>query len=104
MSPEAIIEVGTDALGRLYVVPARTKFPHIYREAMEISWDEAGAYLHAPAPPRYELASPVWWFQRMLDAAKAEDCSLALNPETKWHNVSPELQEKITASMPKRDP
>ena len=96
MDHDAIAEVGIDAQGRLYVSPLSKTFPHIYREAMEVHWDIAGRYLHAPAPPRTQKGT-IWWFRQILAAAKAEDCELHLGPETKWKNISHELKKEISS-------
>ncbi len=64
MEREAIAEIGIDDIGRLYVAPQNKKFPYIYREAMEVHWDEDGQYLYAPPAPRAQLATPVGGFDK----------------------------------------
>ncbi|HTN93879.1 MAG TPA: hypothetical protein VMJ33_04795 [Gallionella sp.] len=43
MERDAISEIGMDDEGRLYVAPETKTFPYIYREAMEVHWNEIGA-------------------------------------------------------------
>jgi hypothetical protein len=99
MERDAISEIGIDDEGRLYVAPETKAFPYIYREAMEVHWDEAGHYLFAPPPPRAQLAEPIWWFQRILSAAKEQGCELCFSSNTKWHNVPVELQSEVVTFL-----
>lgn len=99
MERDTISEIGIDGEGRLYVAPETKAFPYIYREAMEIHWDETGHYLFAPPLPRAQLATPVWWFQRILSAAKEQSCELCFSSNTKWNNVPAELQSKIVTFL-----
>jgi hypothetical protein len=39
LEDEAIVEVGIDAKGRLYVRPSNTSFDYIYRAGIEIYWN-----------------------------------------------------------------
>ena len=98
MHHDAIAEIGIDDKGCLYVTPLTKTFPYVYREAMEINWHDKGHYLHAPPPPRAQLAQPITWFWQILDAAKAQGCELHLKPETKWHNIPIQLREEISAA------
>ena len=41
MTEEPIAEVRIDREGRLCVTPRSAEFPLIYREAMEVAWDDA---------------------------------------------------------------
>lgn len=48
-----IAKVAVDSAGRLLVqplMPAGTDFAHIYRAAMEVSWDASSKHLVAPVP------------------------------------------------------
>lgn len=99
MERDPISEIGIDDLDRLYVVPKTKKFPYIYREAMEIHWDENGRFLFAPAPPRSQLAAPVWWFQRILAAAREQGCELCFTEATRWHNMPSETQKDILSFL-----
>lgn len=99
MERDEISEIGVDDKGRLYVAPKTKKFPYIYREAMEIHWDENGQFLFAPPPPRAQLAEPVWWFQRILAAAREQSCELLFTEETMWHNVPSEIKKEILSFL-----
>lgn len=94
---DAIAEIGVDDKGRLYVSPQAKAFPHIYREAMEVHWDSEGKYLCSPAPPRSQLATPIWWFKQILSAAKAQECGLVLETATRWNNVPQDLKDEIVS-------
>jgi hypothetical protein len=95
MEHDAIAEVGIDDQQRLYVLPGKQSFPYIYREAMEVHWDQERGYLYAPAPPRSELKPEAWWFQQILAAAHAQGCELRLTASTRWHNVSDVVRQQI---------
>lgn len=95
MERDSISEIGIDGKGRLYVMPETKTFPYIYREAMEIHWDEIENYLCAPPSPRADLESPIWWFQRIIAAAREQACELCLSPKTKWHNIPVGVEEEI---------
>ena len=47
----------------------------------EIGIDDKGRYLFAPPPPRARLATPIWWFQRILGAAKSRRGEGADSPD-----------------------
>jgi len=93
MDRDAIADIGIDEKGRLYVAPQTKTFPFIYREALEVNWDDKGHYLHAPPPPRAQLATPIWWFKQIISAARVQGCELCIEPHTKWHNITPQLKE-----------
>ncbi len=103
MKREVIKEIGIDDDGRLYVLPSSSRFPFIYREAMEIHWDENKGVLFAPPPPRFLLAEPIWWLMRILDAAKQQECQLIIDSSTRWQNISPELRENAILQEKMRD-
>ncbi len=102
MDRDAIAVVGIDEQGRLYVMPLTVTFPYVYREAMEVHWDDDGHYLYAPPPPRSQLAPAVWWFRQIIAAARAQDCELHMAPETRWHNIPYQLMEEITSVLSER--
>jgi hypothetical protein len=58
MASDEIEEVGIDGRGWLFIKPKSKTFPMMYREAIEIHWDEPGQYLFAPELPRSELKTP----------------------------------------------
>jgi hypothetical protein len=98
MDTDGIAEIGFDTKGRLYVKPCSRAFPYIYREAMEIHWDNDAGYLYAPTPPRAQLAPPAWWFRQILSAAQQQDCILKLSPDTTWKQVEPESRKAIESA------
>lgn len=98
MDRDRINEIGIDERGRLYVTPRSHEFPFIYREAMEIGWDDLGKFLHAPPPPRSELWPSVRWFQQIVAAAKTQDCDLFISPETTWRNIPDNVRQVIMSS------
>jgi Integron Cassette Protein Hfx_Cass5 len=98
MDREAIAEIGIDDQGRLYVSPRAQEFPYIYREAMEVDWDHAARCLYVPPAPRAQQADPLWWFQRILAAAREQGYELHIAQETKWQNIPQQLKEEITSS------
>jgi hypothetical protein len=98
MERDAISEVGIDALQRLYVLPQSREFQYIYREAMEVHWDQEHGFLYAPSPPRSQLKPLVWWFNQILAAAKAQSCELCLTAATRWQGIPDELRQEIIAS------
>src|SRR5450830_1756627 len=99
MNSYEIAEIGVDDKGQLYVAPKTKTFLYIYREAMEIHWNNEGRYLFAPSPPRANLAKPIWWFNQIMAAAKKQSCELRITPETKWHNVPQQLKEEIVSAL-----
>jgi hypothetical protein len=98
MDRDAIAEIGIDDKGRPYMTPSTRAFPYLYREAMEVHWDDQENYLHAPLPARAQLAQPIWWFERILAAAREQDCELYIDQHTKWHNVPSQLRSEILSN------
>ena len=93
MRDEAIIEVGVDTRGRLFVRPADTAFNKIFRAAMGVDWDDQMEVLVSPEPREWSLAR---WFEQILAAAADEyGVALKITPLTKWSSVAPELQRDI---------
>lgn len=69
MDGDAIAEVGYDEQGRLYVMPLTVTFPYVFREPLEVDWDDIGHYLCAPPSPRSQLAPAAGVVPRALRAA-----------------------------------
>lgn len=99
MDRDAIAEVGYDDQGRLYVMPLTVTFPYVFREPLEVEWDDIGRCLCAPPLPRSQLASAVWWLRRILAAARTQDCELHLAPETRLLNIPYQLVDEISAVL-----
>ena len=66
MERDVISENGIDDKGQLYVMPYTKTFPYIYREAMEIHWDENEKHLFAPPPPRAQKQHLFGGFKEFL--------------------------------------
>ena len=98
MSRDSISEVGIDTLGRLYVSPNTAKFPFIYREGLEVHWEDETRHLFTPAPPRSELWPVSRWFQQITLAAKAQDCELFLSTSTRWVNIPDNIRHEIQSN------
>ena len=100
MNHDVISELGFDEQGRLYVKPLSVSFPYIDRAVSEICWDETSQTLCAPSPPRANGAPAVWWLSQILAAARAQDCALYANAETRFINVPYQLTDALCASLP----
>lgn len=67
-----IVEVAVDVNGRLSVcplLPPRVDFEHIYRAAMEVSWDPASKRLVTPPPREW---GPADWFKQIVRAGDGD--------------------------------
>jgi len=95
MTEDTIAEIGIDEAGRLYVRPSANSFEHIWRAAMEVTWDESKRRLFSPKPREWTYAD---WFKQILAAAADEyGASLTLTSDTAWINVSDTLRSEIEA-------
>ena len=92
MTHDEIAEVRIDEEGRLCVVPTSVSFPYIYREAMEVHWDDSGRFLYSPRPREW---SYVRWFQQILAAAREQSFVLRLTSATKWAGVPGSVKAEI---------
>jgi len=93
MKTDYIAEIGIDEMQRLYICPAHETFPHIYRAAMEVNWDEKRKCLRSPKPREW---SYVQWYVQIVDAARDEyGIKLSLSPDTRWVNIAQDLTEAI---------
>jgi hypothetical protein len=94
MQSDDIEMVGVDANGSLWIKPATSTFPFIYRAAMEVHWDEKRRCLYAPAPRDW---SYLRWFGQIVDAVRSEyHTELRIAPTTSWDNVDRNLQLEIS--------
>ena len=97
MKTDSIAAVRIDPTGRLCVSPLSNSFPHVYRAAMEVHWDEDGKYLYSPPPRDWSYTR---WFQQIIAAVKEEyGCVLVITPETHWHNIDAALKIAITSGV-----
>ncbi len=96
MKKEVIAEIGIDDKGRLFISPATAKFPSIYREAMDVHWDEDSNYLFGAELRHYEWSwGYIEWFKQIIAAAKKQSIELVISEKTKWINVPDNLQKEI---------
>lgn len=93
-----IVEVAVDAAGRLCVqpsLPTGADFAHIYRAAMEVSWDLGSKRLVASVSRQWTQAD---WFKQIVRAMQSEyEARLCISPTTRWANVSLEDRREIEA-------
>lgn len=89
-------EVVVEANGQLSVyplLPPREGFEHIYRAAMEVSWDPASKRLVTPSPRQW---GPADWFIQIVRAVQSEyGVRLYVSAATRFVNVSPAERQKI---------
>ena len=97
MKQEFVAAIEIDSTGRIHVTPGESQFPYIYREAMEVSWNESTRSLYSPVPREWSYAQ---WLQQILAAASEQGVKLVLGPSTKWVNVSNELRAELTHAAP----
>jgi hypothetical protein len=96
MTEDAIAEVGIDEEHRLFVRPSSMAFPHIWRAAMEVYWDEEQKRLFSPKPREWTYEK---WFNQIIWAAANEyGAWLRLTPETAWSGISDELRAQLQSA------
>ena len=88
METDTIDALGIDDNGLLWVKPHSAKFPYIYREAMEVSWDQQRCRLYSPKPREW---SYVEWFSQIRKAAQEQGVDLRLSSATEWTNIPNDL-------------
>ena len=92
---ERIAEVGIDAEGSLYIVPANANFPFVHRAAMQVGWDEGRRRLFSPRPVQMSYGD---WFGHVLSAVASEyGVALEIRRETAWINMPLALKAEIEA-------
>jgi len=97
MRSDEIEAVGIDGNGSLWIRPATSTFPLIYRAAMQVHWDDGRRCLYVPKPLEWSYPR---WFRQITDAARREyGTELRIAPTTSWSNVEPDLQREILASI-----
>jgi hypothetical protein len=96
MSDVDIAEIRMGADGRVCVRPKAERFPHIYRAAMGIGWEETSGELFGG--PSADSTS-VQWFDRIIAAVEDEyGVRLRLAPSTLWLNVPRDVRTRIETS------
>lgn len=98
MQTDRIASLGIDDDGALWVRPATTTFPYIYREAKGVEWDAEQRRLRSPKPREW---SYVDWFVRIKDAAREQGVELAVEGATSWSNVPADLRRAICERVDK---
>jgi hypothetical protein len=71
------LRIGIDDKGQLYVMPDTKTFPYLYREAMEIYWDENEKHLFAPSPLRAQKQHLSGGFKKFLLPQKSKRAGCA---------------------------
>lgn len=92
MKKDIIVEIGIDSEERLYLKPSKLKFLYIYREAMEVYWNNETLSLYGAKPRKWSYLD---WFKQIIRAVEEQSCKLSLNEKTNWVNIPKELKEKI---------
>jgi hypothetical protein len=90
---EEITEIGIEPSGRLFVRPKRVRFPHIYRSAMEVHWDEQKGVLFGAVPREWSLVR--WYTQIVAAVADEYGVQLKFTPSTIWTNVPDTVRAAI---------
>jgi len=97
METDDVVEIKIDKSGKLFIKPLSKKFPYIYREAMEINWDDKELALHSPI--NLKDWGYVEWARQIFKAAREQNCNLRINSETQWVNVPDDLKKEITSAV-----
>ena len=100
MKNDTIAEIGIDNQGRLYIVPAVQKFRYIWREAMEVHWEERRSRLYGAELKNYEGSwGYLEWFHQIIKAAMEQGINLSITEGTKWLDISSNLKNDIIHSI-----
>ncbi|WP_165780471.1 hypothetical protein [Leptospira haakeii] len=78
-----VARISIDSSGRVLVKPSNANLSLIYREAMEVGWENF-SLVAPPNPVRAPLALSEWWFARILAACREVNCLLFLTPATRF--------------------
>ncbi len=92
MEKDEIIKIAIDQEERLLVKPKLKSFPYMYREAMEVHWDNEGKFLYSPKPKKWSYLD---WYAQILKAAKEQSCLLSITDGKEWVNIPKELKDEI---------
>lgn len=93
MPTDAIEAVGIDQDGRLWIKPKSALFPYIYREAIDVNWDEQTRQLLSPKPKEW---SYIDWFKQIKGAGRLQGVELFIGRETVWSNIDDDLRHNIS--------
>ena len=92
METDAITEIGIDNQERLYIKPKSKTYTMIYREAIEVHWDNEGRFLYGPKPREWSYFE---WYKQIMSGANSATFRLELTEKTKWVNIGSELKQQI---------
>lgn len=93
MVTQVILEIGKYHNNGLYIKPAKTSFPLIYREANGINWDVEKRVIYSEEPREWSYSE---WFKFILEFIRdSTNCELILTNETKYFNLSSEEEINI---------
>ena len=53
MENDVFLEIGINSEEQLYIKPSTAKFPYMYREALEVHWNQEGLFLYSPKPRKW---------------------------------------------------
>ena len=53
MENDVILEIGINSEEQLYIKPSTAKFPYMFREALEVHWNQEGLFLYSPKPRKW---------------------------------------------------
>ncbi len=83
------------------VVSWNNFFQFIYRTSTGVKWNEKEQCFMSPIPKDW---SHFDWYSNIVDSVISEmGVNLIITPKTKWHNISTNLQNKITSYKSKQD-
>ncbi len=92
-----VIKIEVLATNELSVTPAvnwNDFFQFIYRTATGVTWNENEQCFMSPIPREW---SHFDWYANIVDSVVSEmGVKLIITPNTKWHNISQDLQNEIT--------
>ena len=89
MRNDVISEIGIDKEQRLYIKPLNEVFPFIYREAMEVCWDDNKRVLLSPKPREWSYEN---WYVQIMSATIRQGVVLTLSERTIWQNIPENLR------------
>ena len=92
MTHDQIDEIGIDKNGSLYICPTASRFPYIYREAMEVGWNKSRLCLFSPKPREWSYLT---WFQQLVAAAREQGVVLEIAASTRWSDIPSDLRRDI---------
>ena len=96
MENDSILEIGINDKEGLYIKPSLAKFPYMYREAIEVHWDEKEKYLYGPKPRKWSYLD---WYNQIQSGANIQSFNLLITKETKWVNIPEKLKSQIMSEF-----